>query len=98
VRRHAIGVIALVLLLGAGGLWIWPLDTTWYRTVWAACCRLGPTLAVLWLAYPDVKRLPNWIWYMIPLLLLLIAWRRVVFVYAFPILVALVVLALISRR
>ena len=79
-------------------LWIWPLDVTWHEPLKSACSRLGPCMAVLWLAYPEVKRLPGWVWAIIPLLLLLIAWRRVAFLYALPFIIALAILHMVSRR
>ena len=97
-RRHAIGVIAIVLLLGAGLLWVWPLEVAWYEPLKSACFRLGPCMAVLWLAYPEVKRLPAWAWGIIPVLLVLIAWRRAVFLYLLPFIIVLVILHLASRR
>ena len=72
-RRHAIGIIALILSVGAVVLWIWPLETDWYEALWSACCRLGPCLAALWLAYPQVERLPPWLVACIVLLAVLLA-------------------------
>jgi len=92
VRRHAIGIIALVLLAAAAALWIWPVDADWREPLKAACTRLGPCMAVLWIAYPDVKRLPVWVVPTIPLLLALLAWRPRLLLVALPIVIALAVL------
>jgi hypothetical protein len=92
VRRHAIGIIAIVLLLGAGALWIWPLDNTWYLPLKSACMRLGPCMAVLWLAYPDVKRLPAWLLPTIPLLLAILAYKPRLFLIALPVVILLVII------
>jgi hypothetical protein len=92
VRRHAIGIIAIVLLLGAGALWIWRLETTWYLPLKSACTRLGPCMAVLWLAYPDVKRLPAWLLPTIPLLLAILAYKPRLFLIALPVVILLVII------
>ena len=91
-RRHAIGVIAIVLLLGAGALWIWPLETTWYVPLQSACSRLGPCMAVLWLAYPEVKRLPAWLLPTIPLLIVILAVKPKLFLIALPIVILMLII------
>jgi len=92
VRRHAIGIIALILLLAAAALWIWPVEADWHEPLKAACSRLGPCMAVLWIAYPDVKRLPVWLVPTIPLLLAILAWKPRLLLVALPIVIALAVL------
>ncbi len=91
-RRHAIGIIAIVLLLGAGALWIWPLEGTWYLPLKSACTRLGPCMAVLWLAYPEVKRLPAWLLPTIPLLIVILAVKPKWFLIALPIVILMVII------
>ncbi len=91
-RRHAIGVIALILLFGALVLWIWPLQHAWHAPLFAACCRLGPFMAVLWVAYPEVRRLPAWLLPTIPLLAVILAYRPRWFFVALPIVIALAIL------
>jgi len=93
VRRHAIGIIAVILLLAAVALWIWPLKTNWYQPFWAACCRLGPCMAVLWLAYPEVKRLPPWLLGAFPVLVIILAAKPRWFLIALPIVIALAILS-----
>ena len=74
-------------------MWIWPLEYDWYLPLMSACARLGPCMAVLWIAYPDVKRLPAWLWPTIPLLLAILAYKPRLFLIALPI----VILMLIVR-
>ena len=91
-RRHAIGIIALVLLLAAVVFKIWP--PPWSGDILAegAFVRVGAIMAALWLAYPDVKRLPPWLLGAIPLLVVLLAAYRKVFLILFPIVIALAIL------
>jgi hypothetical protein len=80
------------LLVAAVVLWIWPLQQSWYEMLWAACCRLGPFMAVLWLAYPEVERLPAWLLAAVPLLVATLALRPTWFLIALPIFIALAIL------
>ena len=91
-RRNMIGIIAIVLLWAAAALWIWPLELSWYEPLKAACSRLGPFMAVLWLAYNEVKRLPPWLMAMVPALVLVLAIRPRWFLIALPIVIALAIL------
>jgi len=69
-RRHAVGVLALVLLLAAVATWIWAPDEVWFE---AGCVRVGALLGVLWLAYADLRRIPPWLWVVfLPLLAVLV--------------------------
>jgi len=99
-RRHAIGIIALVLLLLAVVFWIWP--PPWSGDLFArgAFVRVGAIMAALWLAYPEVKRLPPWLLAAIPLLLVILAVRPRWFLIALPIVIALAILrpGMPSRR
>jgi len=92
VRRHAIGIIAIVLLLGAAVLWIWPLEVGWHEPLKAACSRLGPFMVALWLAYHEVERLPRWILATVPLLILVLVLRPKWFFFALPIVILMVIL------
>lgn len=91
-RRHAIGIIALVLLLGAVVLSIWRPQGAGNNFTLGALVRVGAVMAVLWLAYPDVKRLPPWIWATFPVLLMILAVRPRWLVVAVPLVIALAIL------
>jgi hypothetical protein len=87
-----IGIISVILLVGALALWIWPSQASWYVPFWSACCRLGPFMAVLWVAYPEVRRMPAWLVAAIPLLIVLLAVRPKLFLIALPVVIALAIL------
>jgi len=91
-RRHAIGTIALLLLLGAVVLWIWPVQWGGDEALLGALVRVGAVMAALWLAYPDVKRLPAWVLATVPLLLVVLALRPRWFLILLPIVIALAIL------
>ena len=100
VRRHAIGVLALLLLLAWLILWLYPTGgSVGAEYLKEACGKMGLLAAVVWLAYDEVQRLPLWT---LPLLLVflivLIKWPKWLWL-AVPILLAAALLRpRISRR
>ena len=91
-RRHATGIIAIVLLAGAAALWLWPPTGGSHPAVEAAFWRVGAVMAVLWLAWPDLHRLPAWLWGVLPFLFVLLALRPRWFIYLIPVLMAIGIL------
>ena len=92
-RRHAIGIITLLLLAGAAAFWIWPQSgSTWAPQFEAACWRVGALMGVLWIAYPDLKRIPPWFWGVLVAALVIVAVRPRVALAAVPVLLVLAVL------
>jgi hypothetical protein len=93
-RRHAIGILALLLVAGAVFFWIWPpapQDAFAVQSK-AACWRMGALLCALWLAYPHVSRIPRWM--LMPSLVLLVVlarWPRLLLI-AVPIVIVLAIL------
>lgn len=60
-HRPSVGILALVLLTTGTALWTFG-DNTDTTSAWvAACWRIGLALAALWLALPDMKRVPIWL-------------------------------------
>ncbi len=91
-RRHLIGIIALLLLIGAVVFWIWPPEGSAGLQLEAACWRVGALMSVLWVAYPQVHHMPVWLWAAIPVLIIILArWPRY-FLVAIPVLIALAIL------
>ena len=56
---------------------------------------MGVFLAVCWLAWPDVDRLPGWMLFGLPLALLVVLIRPKLIVFVIPLLI---VLALVKPR
>lgn len=95
-RHHAAGIIALLLLLGSGLLFL--LHPEWDQTqaFASSALRIGLVLGAIWLAYPELVRLPKWL---IPLLIgvaVTIAFRPRSALFLVPI--VLVVLVLRPRK
>jgi hypothetical protein len=92
-RRHLLGILAVLFLLGATVLlWVPGEHSSQLSGVgW----RLGAFLAVWWLAWPDLDRLPGWLLFALPLaLLVVLIWRKTVWLVV-PLLI---VLALVKPR
>jgi hypothetical protein len=94
-RRHAIGIIAIVLLAGSAALFVWrhvdPAED-WRFALMGATVRVGVIMGVVWLAYDEVKRLPAWIWGAFVVLLVILAVKPKALVIAVPIVIALAIL------
>jgi len=98
-RRHAVGLIALSLLGTALALWLWmPSGTATGEALIGACSRVGILMAVLWLAYREIERLPPWILAVIPVLLAILAVRPRWALYLIPVVVVLAVLHRLGQR
>jgi hypothetical protein len=100
-RRHAIGVFALLLLLGASVLCFWPAasgESAAVKAMEGAFWRVGALLAVLWMAWPDVHRLPAWMLAFGPAVLAVIAFKPRTAIYLIPVLLAIALFRPRGRR
>lgn len=59
-RRHAIGLLAIVLLVCGPVILIGGAEET-TNAAGAVCLRVGVMLALAWLAEPQLRRLPTWL-------------------------------------
>ena len=91
-RRNLVGIVALVSLLGAAAMVVWPPDTLWAESVRAGLLRGGTLAAVVWLAYPDMCRLPAWLWVALLAILVVVAVRPRTILVAVPIILILAIL------
>lgn len=86
-----IGLVALAMILGAVACWIWPPGER-FQAIEAALMRGGALLAVVWLAYEEVMRLPRWLLLVVPPALLVVVVRPRWFLAIIPIIVILAIL------
>jgi hypothetical protein len=91
-RRHAIGAIALGLLLIAAILMIWPPTGPALQDLEPACLRIGAVMVLIWLAYDHLQRMPRWLWFAMPVILLAFALRPRYLLLFIPLAIALAVL------
>lgn len=67
-------ISAVLLLLGAVAILLWWPES---NGALAFCWRAGALMAVAWLAFDDVQRLPSWILFTVPVMLIVAArWPR----------------------
>jgi hypothetical protein len=91
-RRHAIGIIALVLLAGALVLMIRSDPGPMAQEGTAACLRIGILMVFVWLAYDQLSRVPRWLWFTFPPLVVMLAIRPKWAIYLVPVLFLLALL------
>ena len=60
-RRHLLGIIALSLLAIAAYFWLFVPDPQSAQFIHGSCVKAGAVLAAIWLAYPQLEKLPDWL-------------------------------------
>ena len=61
-RRHVLGILALILLGLGGYFYYFPRPGGTQQFIHASCIRLGMILLAIWLAYPEIRRIPRWMY------------------------------------
>jgi hypothetical protein len=97
-RRISIGIIAVLLFVGAVYFHAYPPEGGFWTQLESACWRVGTLMAVIWLAYPEVSRLPAWLLGTVPLLGIILALRPRYLLIAVPIVIAMAILKPRVRR
>jgi len=82
----------VALLLVAAGYMIWPPTGPNGQDLESACLRIGTVMAVLWLAYDHLCRVPNWFWWTLPVMLIALARRPQLLLLFVPLVIVLAVL------
>ncbi len=96
-RRHLLGIIALASLATAAiTAWYPPLGP--YQTAGAMGLRIGLVLGALWLAWPDLHRLPGWVWYVLPIVVIVLIYAKGYLLFLIPIFAAAAILYMLYRR
>ncbi len=72
-QRRILGIAAVVFLLAAAAIWHW-----WpgMEIELAFFSRMGAVLVAAWLAYEDVQKLPGWLLFLLPVILVVLRWPR----------------------
>ena len=87
--RTKIGVIGIVLLVAGGYLhWFPPEGLSNTDALESACLRVGFMMGALWLAYPELVKLPTWISAATFVATPIIAWRPRLALIILPVLLA----------
>jgi hypothetical protein len=92
-QRHLLGILGICLLAVGIVLSLQPIAWSGTESLRAAAFRLGPFLIVLWLGFPHLQRLPQWVFWVFPLLLYLLAFRPRWFFVVLPVLVMLIIVS-----
>ncbi len=86
-RRHLIGIISL--MLGVGALVSKHYDAPQFTS---PCSRVGVLMAVLWLAYKELQRLPERVWRPLLVAALVLAVKPRLILWAIPLIIVLAIL------
>ncbi len=79
-HRHLLGLIALTSL-GSAAILYW----TTYQAAGAMGMKVGLVLGAFWLAWPDLHRLPRWLWYVLPIGCVMLIYARQFLVFLIPV-------------
>jgi hypothetical protein len=88
-HRPTIGIITIVLLATAAVLAVFPPEN---EALMPACLRVGLVMAALWMAQPELVRLPPWLMAGAVVVILVTALRPRLFLVAVVVLVAVAIL------
>ena len=88
-HRPTVGIIAVVLLASAAALWVWPLDWDGYDALLGACVRIGAVMAAIWLAHPQLVKLPLWLPEAVVVVAIVVALRPKLIIVALPLILLL---------
>ncbi|MEX2139888.1 MAG: hypothetical protein WD894_11545 [Pirellulales bacterium] len=94
-RRHIVGVLAIVMLLAGGVMYFAGYDEGNAFFLQAAFLRVGAVLATLWIAHPELSRMRPWM-----VILFVAALVGVVFVRRLlvPLLIVALLIAILRPR
>ncbi|RCS55954.1 hypothetical protein DTL42_00760 [Bremerella cremea] len=59
--RNQIGIVALVMLVAAAGIWLFHGDDSAYLPIQGSLLKVGLVLGAVWLAFPQLSKLPIWL-------------------------------------
>jgi hypothetical protein len=90
-HRPTVGAIAIVLIGSWAVLFLWPQDWHVYQALLAACARVGLVMAAIWLAHPQLARLPAGLVEAVLAMGLIVALRPKLLLFVAPLLIALLV-------
>jgi hypothetical protein len=68
-RRNVIGITAVALLVLAVIATLRPSGAAFWEFCESLSWRLGAVMAFWWLAYPEAVKLPVWLWFVLPAML-----------------------------
>jgi hypothetical protein len=91
-RRRLLGLLAIAALGVAVALRMFSSQDEWAHVAEANLVRAGVVMAVFWLAYNDLMRIPGWLWVALLPLLAVVVFKPKWLILAIPIVLLLAVL------
>ena len=90
--RHLLGILAVLLFAAGLLLLLSPSNTDWQQAMLGSTVRIGLVLFAVWLAYPQLSRVPTWMFRAVLAASLIVAWRPKLALLAIPLLVVIWIL------
>lgn len=84
IRKTIVGILAFLMLGTAMVLWLTGFAATRYTLYFSLCCKVGPVLLLLWLAWNQLVRLPQWAFISVPIVLVALVINRKLVLLAIP--------------
>jgi len=91
-RRNGLALLTLILIGGIIFFEFRPPSNSFETMCQAACWRMGPLTAVIWLAYYHILALPTWLVLIVPATLLVAVLRPRALLFFLPLFILIAVL------
>jgi hypothetical protein len=95
-HRPTLGVISLVLIIGGAILMLRPIDGDSY--LGAIAVRSGLVLGAIWVALPNIRHAPGWLFYAVAVLAAVLIVRPRLVIYALPVAAVVAIVGATSRK
>ena len=95
-HRPSLGIASLALIVGGAVFMVWPIDGDPYFG--AIGVRAGLVLGALWLALPNIRRVPRWLLSAVGVLAAVVIVRPRLILWAIPIAGLVAIFGAVSRR
>lgn len=97
-RRHGLAILTLALAAGIVFFELRPPSSSFETMCQAACWRMAPLTALIWLAYYHILALPAWLALVIPPALAVAVLRPRALLLLLPLIIVIVILRPRKRR
>lgn len=91
-RRHGLAVLTVLLVVGIAFFEYCPPQTSFELMFQAACWRMAPLTALIWLAYYQILALPTWLILITPATLVVAALRPRALIFFVPVFILIMIL------
>ncbi|MGQ9504719.1 MAG: hypothetical protein ACUVQR_07405 [Thermogutta sp.] len=91
-RRHGLAVLTVLLVVGIAFFERYPPQSNFQLMFQAACWRMAPLTALIWLAYYQILALPTWLIMIVPATLVVAVLRPRAMIFFLLLLILIMIL------